>query len=61
MTEPEQLRYNDFMVDLASFMQQYGTRRLLIDFQAHYPAFFEELKVQINRLPEKPIPALLRK
>ena len=61
MTEEEQLRYNDFMVDFASIIQQYGVRRVMTDFQSHYPAFFDEVKIQINRLPEKPIAALLRK
>jgi hypothetical protein len=61
MNEEEQLRYNDLLVDLASLMQQYGARRVMSDFQSHYPAFFQELKVQINRFPEKPVAALLRK
>lgn len=61
MTEQEQLRYNDFIVDIASFMQQYGARRLMTDLRDHYPAFFEELKIQINRLPERQVAALLRK
>lgn len=61
MNEEDQLRYNDVLVDLASMMQQYGVRRVMSDFQAHYPGFFQELKVQINRFPEKPVAALLRK
>lgn len=61
MTEEQQLHYNDFQVELASMIQQYGVRRVMTDFQSHYPAFFDELKIQINRLPEKPIAALLRK
>ncbi|CAB4240617.1 hypothetical protein UFOVP39_24 [uncultured Caudovirales phage] len=61
MIEEEQLQYNDLLVELASLMQQYGTRRVMMDFQTHYPAFFQEMKVQINRFPEKSVAALLRK
>lgn len=61
MTEQDQLNYNDFLVELASMIQQYGVRRIMTDFQEHYPAFFQELRVQVNRLPERPVAALLRK
>jgi hypothetical protein len=61
MTEQDQLTYNDFIVELASLMQQYGARKIMSDFRDHYPAFYEELKVQINRLPQKQPAALLRK
>jgi len=61
MNEQELLDYNDVMVTLASSMQQYGARRVLADFQSFYPDLFQEMKVQINRFPEKPVAALLRK
>ena len=61
MTEPEQLNYNDFLVELASYIQQLGVRRVMGDFQEHYPAFFQELKIQNNRIPDRPAAALLRK
>lgn len=61
MTETELLDYNDVLVDFASLIQKYGFRRVLVDFQVAYPDFFEELKVQANRLPQKPLPVLLKK
>jgi hypothetical protein len=61
MTETELLDYNDVLVDFASLIQKYGFRRVLIDFQAAYPDFFEEMKTQANRLPEKPMPVLFKK
>jgi hypothetical protein len=61
VTENELLDYNDALVDFASLAQKYGFRRVLIDFQAAYPDFFEEMKAQANRLPEKPMAVLLKK
>ena len=59
--ELEALEYNDSIINFVSSMNQKGARRVLNDLQEYYPAFFEELRVQINRFPEKPIAALLRK
>ena len=61
MNEHELLEYNDVLVDFANLVHRYGVRRVLIDFQTHYPDFLEEVRVQVNRLPQKPIAALLRK
>lgn len=57
----EQLEYNDMLVALASYINQYGVRRVMTDFQINYPTYFDEVKVQINRLPAKPMAVLLRK
>lgn len=61
MTESELIDYNETIVDFAALINQYGMRRILMDFQSYYPDFFEEMKVQINRFPDKPVAALLRK
>ena len=61
MNENEKLNYNDFLVEMASYIQQMGVRRVMMDFQEHYPSFFQELKIQVNRVPERPAAALLRK
>ena len=59
--ETEQLEYNDSIVAFVSSINQYGAQRVLHDLQTYYPGFFDELKVQINRFPTKPVAALLRK
>lgn len=61
MTEQELLDYHDCLVSFASSLQQYGARRVMSDFQQHYPDLFQEVKIQINRFPPKPVAALLRK
>jgi len=59
--ETEQLEYNDSIVSFVSSVNQYGAQKVLHDLQAFYPGFFDEIKVQINRFPVKPVAALLRK
>jgi len=59
--ETELLEYNDSIVGFVSIINQHGAQRVLHDLQAYYPGFFEEIKVQINRFPVKPVAALLRK
>ncbi|MDE3022302.1 MAG: hypothetical protein KGI54_10615 [Pseudomonadota bacterium] len=59
--ELEELEYNDVIVNFVSAMNQRGARRVLNDLQTYYPAFFEEMRVQINRFPDKPVAALLKK
>ncbi len=59
--ETEQLEYNDSIVAFVSTINQYGAQKVLHDLQAYYPGFFDEIKVQINRFPVKPVAALLRK
>jgi hypothetical protein len=59
--ETDELEFLDLMSDLASAIQQKGARKVFSDFQVYYPEFFEEIRVQINRFPTKPIAALLRK
>lgn len=59
--ELNDLEYQDLLVDLAMTFTKNGVHRVLLDFQTHYPDFFQEIKVQVNRLPDKPIAALLRK
>ena len=56
----EQLHYNDVMADLASIMEQAGTRKFLSDFQNNYPKHFYEMSVQIGRT-DKPVARLLDK
>jgi hypothetical protein len=58
--ELEQLEYNDTLIGLHSICEQYGAREVLRDFRATFPEMFEELVVQINRLPPPPKAALLR-
>jgi hypothetical protein len=60
-TETDQLEYNDAIVSFVSIINQHGARKVLRDLQMYYPGFFEEVKVQIARFPEKPVAALLRK
>jgi hypothetical protein len=59
--ELQELEYNDTLVNLISSMTERGVRRVLNDLQTYYPTMFEEIRVQINRFPEKPVAALLRK
>ena len=59
--ETEQLEYNDSTVAFVSTINQYGAQKVLHDLQAYYPGFFDEIKIQINRFPVKPVAALLRK
>ena len=59
--ETEQLEYNDSIVAFVSTINQYGAQKVLHDLQAYYPGFFDEIKIQINRFPVKPVAALLRK
>lgn len=59
--ELEQLEYEDVLVNLNSLFEQYGCREVCKDFRTCYPAMFDELLIQINRLkPDKQIPALLK-
>lgn len=59
--ELDQLEYNDAIVGFVSIINQTGAQKVLRDLQAFYPGFFDELKAQIARFPEKPVAALLRK
>ena len=59
--ETDLLEYNDVIVEFVSIINQHGAQKVLRDLQAYYPGFFDEVKVQIARFPEKPVAALLRK
>ena len=59
--ELKQLHYNDMLVGLASVMEEVGTRRFLADFRHNYPKHFEEMSIQMTRLDQRKIPALLKK
>ena len=59
--ELNDLEYQDLLVDLAMAFTKMGVRRVMLDFQTHYPDIFQELKTQVARVPDKPIAALLRK
>lgn len=59
--ELDHLEYNDSIVNFISSINQHGAQKVLHDVQAYYPGFFDEIKIQINRFPVKPVAALLRK
>lgn len=59
--ELDELEYNDAIVSFVSIINQRGAQRVLRDLQIYYPGFFDEIKIQINRFPDKPVAALLRK
>ena len=61
MTEEEVLNYYDMLADFGSAIQQYGARKVMLDFQTHFPDLYEELKAQINRAQKKPMAVLLKK
>ncbi len=61
MTELEQLHYNDSMTDLAAAMESVGARKFLRDFKFNYPKHFQEILVQIGRLEQPQVAALLKK
>jgi hypothetical protein len=56
----EQLEYDDAIVSLYSVCQQYGAREVLSSFRDAFPEMFDEILVQINRLPPKPKAFLLK-
>jgi hypothetical protein len=60
--ELAQLEYEDTLVQLNSFFEQYGCRQVMKDFRDVYPRMFEELVVQIDRLKpgNQQVAALLR-
>lgn len=59
--ELAQLAYEDVLVSLNSLFEQYGTRQVLASFREAYPDMYEEVVIQINRLPpQRQVPALLR-
>ena len=57
----KQIHYNDSLSDLASVMEEVGTRKFLMDFRHNYPKHFEEIVAQLGRLESRKIPALLQK
>jgi hypothetical protein len=58
--ELQQLDYNDAILSFYSMCEQYGAREVLKDFRQSFPEMFEEVVVQINRLPPPAKAALLR-
>lgn len=60
MTELEMIEYDDALVMLFSMCQQYGAREVLTDFRESFPDMFDEVLVQINRIPPRAKAALLR-
>jgi hypothetical protein len=56
----QQIHYNDVMTDFASAVEQVGVRKFFMDFRESYPSHFDEIQIQITRLDQKPIAALLR-
>lgn len=60
-SEIEQLDYEDVLVSLNSLLEQYGARKVFTDFRDAFPKMYEELVIQINRLPPQgQVAALLR-
>ena len=59
-TDLEQLDYDDTLILLHSACQQYGAREVFKDFRHNFPEMFEEITIQINRLPPPNRAALLR-
>ena len=57
----EQLQLQDVYAEMAMAIQQYGVRKVFTEFKEFYPAFFNELIVQLPRIDKKPVAALLRK
>jgi hypothetical protein len=59
--ELAQLAYEDVLVSFNSLCEQYGVRAVLASFRDAYPEMYEEVVVQINRLPpQRQVAALLR-
>ncbi len=58
--EMREIALQDVYVGLASAIQEHGVRKVLIDFQQHYPGYFSEMHDLIHRLDGKPIAALFR-
>lgn len=56
----KQLDYDDSILSLYSVCQEYGCRRVLLDFRTAFPEMFHELEIQIKRLPDENLPALLK-
>lgn len=57
----EQIEYEDTLVNLNSILEQYGCRSVLLDFKDAFPHMYNELVVQIGRLPPNgQVAALLR-
>ena len=57
----KQIHYHDSISDLASALEEVGTRRFLMDFKHNYPDHFAEILSQIGRLDTRKIPVLLQK
>jgi len=55
------IHYNDSLSDLASVMEEVGTRRFLMDFKHNSPRHFDEIVAQIGRLESRKLPSLLVK
>jgi hypothetical protein len=58
--ELEQIHLDDLMADLASAIEQHGARKVLLEFGSRYPAVMYELNVQLTRINEKRVAALLK-
>lgn len=59
--ELKQLEYADTLVELNSLFEQYGVRHVMSNFRDSFPQMYQELLVQLPRIPPiKDIPALLR-
>lgn len=61
MTELEKLDYEDALVNFNSILEQNGCRQALLDFRNAFPAMYQELVIQIGRIPpQREVAALLR-
>lgn len=59
MNEMETYTYTDLVTDLASAVEQYGARKILLDLEQNYPQHFYQLKAQLLR-NTKQVPAILQ-
>lgn len=62
MNELEYLHMDDLKADLASAIEQYGARSVLMQFKESYPSHYNELQAQVTRAQDtRKIPVLLIK
>jgi hypothetical protein len=56
----DQIHMDDLKADLASAIERYGARALLLQFRESFPNHYNELLIQINRAnsPQR-VPAIL--
>ncbi len=62
MNIEDQLDYDDSLLQFYTSCQQYGARKVLLDFRSAFPDMFNELLIQTERLkPGRQVAILLQK